>query len=87
MPNNVLVEIIENARVITLNGKVINQRHGGAYDRGSADSWYNRPPSPHFFEGKTYSSPRVDESDMTSRAIAEYHLGFTDQEATGNHKS
>ena len=34
-------------------------RHGGAYDRGSADSYYHRPARPHYFVGDTYQSPEV----------------------------
>ena len=26
----------------------IDTRHGGPYDRGSADSYYRRPRNPHF---------------------------------------
>ena len=35
---------MENA---TFNGKVYDARHGGAFDRGSADSYYHRPRDPH----------------------------------------
>ena len=33
----------------------INRRHGGPYDRGSADSYYRRPPRPHYFVGANLS--------------------------------
>ena len=36
-----------------------DQRHGGPYDRGSADAYYHRPYNPHFYAGATYSSPRI----------------------------
>ena len=35
----------------------MNKRHGGPYDRGSADSYYQRGPRPHYFKGDTYNSP------------------------------
>ena len=35
-------------------------RHGGAYDRGSADAWYGRPAEPHYFTGGTYQSTKIE---------------------------
>ena len=32
---------------------LIDRRHGGPYDRGSADSYYNRPRRPHYYKGDT----------------------------------
>lgn len=66
--------------------ETIDDRHGGPYDRGSADSYYRRPRSPHFFEGGSYSSPRIDEAAMTPQQIAEYNQGFDDNEKNGDHK-
>ena len=34
-------------------------RHGGAFDRGSADSYYHRERRPHYFVGATYLSEEV----------------------------
>ena len=51
-------------------------RHGGAYDRGSADSWYGRPAEPHYYIGDTYQSPKVEEADMTEEEIAAYMAGY-----------
>ena len=34
-------------------------RHGSAWDRGSADSYYHRQPRPHYFQGDTYQSAEV----------------------------
>lgn len=55
-----------------------DQRHGGAYDRGSADAYYGRIFEPHFFQGDTYQSPRVDLKDMTAAEIAAYTAGYRD---------
>lgn len=57
-----------------------NQRHGGPYDRGSADAWYSRPRNPHYFLGDSYSSPMVYESDMTDEEIAAYNAGYDEQD-------
>lgn len=53
-----------------------DERHGGPYDRGSADAYYGRPYAPHYFRGATYSSPKYEHHEMTPRQIAEYNLGF-----------
>jgi len=59
-------------------------RHGGAYDRGAADSWYRRPRRPHYFVGGSYTSEEV--TDLTPDEVAAYHQGFEDNEASGGHK-
>ena len=64
----------------------INFRHGGPYDRGSADSYYRRPRRPHFFRGDTYNSEEVLEENMTEDEIYEYNLGFDENEESDNHK-
>lgn len=61
-------------------------RHGGAYDRGSADSYYQRGRRPHYFMGTTYQSEEVSEKDMTAEEIAAYNQGFDDNEANYNFK-
>lgn len=63
-----------------------NVRHGSAYDRGSADSYYRRGRRPHYFKGATYSSEEVTEKDMTSEEIAAYNKGFDENELNGNFK-
>lgn len=64
----------------------MDKRHGGPYDRGSADSYYQRGPRPHYFTGNTYQSEEVLEIDMTKQEIAEYMQGFNDNEAINNFK-
>lgn len=63
-----------------------DERHGGPYDRGAADSYYNRPYSPHYFKGDTHMSDRVDLGDMTPEEITAYTAGYRDNEAAVNHK-
>ena len=64
----------------------IDKRHGGAYDRGSCDSYYRRPFRPHFFSDATYDSQEIEERFMTKQQIAEYAAGFNDNEMSGNFK-
>ena len=63
-----------------------DKRHGGPYDRGSADSYYGRGRRPHYFLGATYSTPEVTEKDMTPDEIAAYDQGYRDNEEDGNFK-
>jgi hypothetical protein len=63
-----------------------NERHGGAYDRGAADSYYGRGFRPHYFVGGTYMSLEVTEDKMTAEEVAAYTAGFEDNEAAGNFK-
>ena len=63
-----------------------DQRHGGPFDRGSADSYYGRPYSPHYYQGATYSTERVELSDMTSEEIVAYTKGYTENEQRGDKK-
>jgi hypothetical protein len=63
-----------------------DERHGGPYDRGTADSWYNREFNPHYFVGDSYSSPRIELVQMTVQEIVAYTAGYTNNEANGDHK-
>lgn len=63
-----------------------DQRHGGPYDRGSADSYYRRGSNPHYYVGATRTSPKVEEEQMTPEEIEAYLAGFADNEAEGNYK-
>jgi hypothetical protein len=62
-------------------------RHGGAYDRGSADSYYSRGFNPHYYVEGTSTSPRVELKDMTAAEITAYTAGFNDNEMFGDKKS
>lgn len=70
----------------TYNGKEYNDRHGGPFDRGSADSWYNRLRAPHYFTGDTYKSTRLESEDMSESEIEAYHAGYDWNEEFGDKK-
>jgi hypothetical protein len=63
-----------------------DQRHGGPFDRGSADSWYHRPRNPHFYIGDTGTSERVDEAEMTPEEVQAYLAGYQWNEQFGGKK-
>ena len=62
-----------------------DERHGGPYDRGAADSWYYRSRNPHWIDHKNGGN-RFKQTDMTPKEIAEYHAGYDDNEEAGAHK-
>ena len=63
-----------------------SHRHGGPYDRGSADSYYRRPFDPHYYVDGTGTSTRVEKDKMTEEDIAAYTAGFKENEDSGDYK-
>ena len=59
-------------------------RHGGLYDRGSADSYYGRGPDPHWYPNGTYNEPKITE--LSGEEVAEYMAGYMDNERNGDKK-
>lgn len=68
------------------NGVSYDDRHGGPFDRGSADSWYGRAEEPHYYVGDTAMSERITEDRMTDEQIAEYYAGYAHNEQFGGKK-
>jgi len=67
-------------------GKLYDQRHGGPFDRGAADSYYNRAFNPHYFKGGTHSSEMVVLAEMTAEEITAYTAGYNWNEQFGDKK-
>jgi len=60
------------------------ERHGSLWDRGSADSYYHRGPSPHYGGVGGGSGEHVAVSDAAG--VAEYMAGYEDNELHGSKK-
>jgi len=60
-------------------------RHGGAWDRGVADSYYHRSPFPHYYEGATYIGDAIVAEPGTAEWDA-YIAGYEYNEAHGDKK-
>jgi hypothetical protein len=60
-------------------------QHGGAFDRGSADSYYHRPVDPHYYPMGTYNGDRVECLQGTAEYEA-YMMGYEYNEAHGDKK-
>ena len=61
------------------------ERHGSLFDRGSADSWYSRPPEPHYYLDGSYCGKKT--TDLNPAEIAEYNAGYDYNEQYGDKKS
>jgi len=57
-----------------------DRRHGGPYDRGSADAYYRRPCIPHYYVGNTGMSERIEREGMTEEEIEAYMAGYEEQD-------
>ncbi len=51
-------------------------RHGGPFDRGSADSYYHRNPNPHYWPHGTGKASPVEEDQMSPEEVQEYYAGY-----------
>jgi hypothetical protein len=66
-------------------GKTYEQQHGNAFDRGSADSYYHRPRSPHKGgSGGQYGFEPI--TDLTAEELEAYHAGYDWNEEFGGKK-
>ena len=61
-----------------------DKRHGGAWDRGSADSYYRRPYEPHKYVAGTGTSERVE--SLSADDLAAYRAGWNYNEELGDFK-
>ena len=59
-------------------------RHGSLYDRGSADSYYNRQRDPHWYPLGTGNGERI--TNLTKEEREEYLAGYEDNEKFGDKK-
>jgi hypothetical protein len=64
-----------------------SKRHGGPFDRGTADSYYGRKRRPHFFKDGTYTSKEFHEENMTEQQVRAYNAGYEYNEKHGDKKN
>lgn len=65
-------------------------RHGGAYDRGAADSYYRRGENPHYYEGNPDSvlfGKRIELTNPNSYLYQAYMKGYQCNERDRNFKN
>ena len=73
-------------RKVEFEGKQWDARHGGPFDRGTADSYYGRGYQPHYFVGATLRSDMVEKEEMTMQELDEYRAGYNYNEEYGDKK-
>ena len=54
-----------------------DRRHGGPFDRGMSDSYYQRGRFPHMYVGATGMSELLDEEQMSEAELNAYYAGFS----------
>jgi hypothetical protein len=72
---------------VLFQGIEYNAEHGSPFDRGSADSYYSRPQSPHKYPNGTYNEPKIEAQDMSLAEMREYYKGYEYNEQFGDKKS
>ena len=83
--DNVSITIYPSSKEKTMTQKY-DERHGGPYDRGSADRYYRRGYCPHYFVGESYSSLMVAKNRMTAEELDAYRAGYEYNESLGDYK-
>jgi hypothetical protein len=78
--------IVETDRTQEFQGITYDASHGSPFDRGSADSWYGRIPSPHKYPNGTGNKPRIEGHDMTLAEMKAYYKGYDYNEQFGGKK-
>jgi hypothetical protein len=76
----------ERGKTTEYKGKHYPSWHGSPFDRGSADSYYQRGEFPHYWPEGTYKGKQVEEKDMTPAEIEAYQAGFAYNEELGDYK-
>jgi hypothetical protein len=71
-------------RTIEFDGKVFDCEHGSFFDRGSADSYYDRGRNPHRGGVGGDSGPRIEA--VTAEEFEAYNAGYTYNELRGDKK-
>jgi hypothetical protein len=80
-----MINVMEK-RTETFRGETYTTWHGSPFDRGSADSWYGRPMSPHWYPEGSYKGTRVEAQDMTLAEVRAYYAGYEQNEEQGGKK-
>lgn len=78
--------MVEQVFEVEFNGKTYLQYHGNAFDRGSADSYYNRQRDPHIYPQGTYNGARIEAAQMSADEIEAYNAGYDYNEEFGDKK-
>ncbi len=70
---------------VTVTSEQYDKRHGGPFDRGSADSYYHRGIRPHYYKGDTGTSEMIEPTPGSSE-YKDYIAGYEFNEQCGDKK-
>ena len=59
--------------------EVKRTKHGSAFDRGSADAYYGRPRSPHYWPEGTGHGAMIEEKDMSEEQVFLYNFAYSNE--------
>jgi len=77
---------VDSVYTVEFKGQTYRAAHGSPFDRGSADSYYGRAQSPHWYPEGTGFGTRIDAKDMSLAEMREYYKGYEYNEACGDKK-
>jgi len=77
---------IDEKRTVHFQGKEYTTWHGSPFDRGSADSWYHRNQSPHWYPEGTGKGERINQDLMSVEEVEAYFAGYEYNEQFGGKK-
>jgi len=78
--------IMEVCEKIEYRGQVFDRSHGSPFDRGAADSYYQRAHDPHYYPEGTYINKRMESRDMSGAELRAYYMGYEYNEKFGDKK-
>ena len=76
---------VDSVPTVEFKGQTYRVTHGSPFDRGSADSYYGRAQSPHWYPEGSYHGEKI--AELNSAEIEEYHAGYDHNEQYGHKKS
>ena len=81
-----MFDMMDKEKTIEFRGEEFPAFHGSPFDRGSADSWYSRPQSPHWYPQGSYKGERIEPPNMTLAEMRAYYAGYEYNELHGGKK-
>jgi hypothetical protein len=87
---------VAHADTTEFNGTHYPAWNGSPFDRGTADSWYSRPKSPHYYPNGTGNDPKIvpphqgyggtPTASMKPSEVEAYYAGYEYNEQSGGKK-
>jgi hypothetical protein len=79
-----MFDALDEGYTVEFRGVTYITKHGGPFDRGTADSWYSRPAVPH--KGGVGGDSGERTTDLTDTERSAYYAGYEYNELHGGKK-